>query len=205
MAAPGTSNKSKTLWQVLRSPSVSYSLLTLLAGGFIAGIIFWGGFNTVLEATNKMEFCIGCHEMRDNVFMEYKKTVHYSNRSGVRVSCAECHVPKNIVFKLKRKIEASKEVWGKLTGIIDTREKFEAHRLEMATNEWEQMKKNDSRECRTCHIYDGMDPEKQGKSAQKKHAMAAQPGSGKTCIDCHKGIAHDMPKDAPEDKETSAK
>ena len=198
MAAPGTTNQSKTLWQVLRSPSVRYSLLTLLGGGFIAGIIFWGGFNTVLEATNRMEFCVGCHEMRDNVFAEYKKTINYTNRSGVRVACSDCHVPKDIVHKLKRKIEASKEVWGKITGIIDTREKFEAHRLEMATNEWDKMKDNDSRACRTCHVYDAMDPEKQGRSAQKKHAAAAQPGSGKTCIDCHKGIAHDMPKEAGE-------
>ena len=68
----------------MRRPSVHYSLGFLTMGGFIAGIVFWGGFNTALEATNTEAFCIGCHEMRDNVFEELKPTIHYSNRSGVR-------------------------------------------------------------------------------------------------------------------------
>jgi len=192
--------KLKSFWQKLRSPSVRYSLLTLLGGGFIAGIIFWGGFNTAMEATNTLEFCITCHEMRDNVYQEYKKTIHYSNRTGVRAVCSDCHVPKDWIHKMQRKIQASQEVWGKITGVIDTREKFESHRLAMATNEWNRMKNSNSRECRNCHSYEGMDPEKQDKSAQKKHVMAAKADSGKTCIDCHKGIAHDMPKGA-DDKE----
>jgi len=109
-------------------------------------------------------------------------------------------VPKDFIHKMQRKIQASQEVWGKLTGFIDTKEKFEAHRLELATHEWDRMKKSNSRECRNCHNYDGMDLEKQDKSAQKKHTMAAKADSGKTCIDCHKGIAHDMPKGG-DDKE----
>lgn len=185
-------------WQALRSPSAKYSLLTLLGGGFIAGIIFWGGFNTAMEATNTLEFCISCHEMRDNVYQEYKKTIHYSNRTGVRAVCSDCHVPKDWVHKMQRKIQASQEVWGKLMGTIDTREKFQAKRLELAKHEWARMKGSNSRECRNCHSFEGMNPEMQDKSAAKKHAQAAKPDSGKTCIDCHKGIAHDLPEGAPE-------
>ena len=59
-------------WEVLRRPSIKFSLLTLAGGGFAAGIIFWGGFNTVVEATNTEAFCISCHEMRNNVYEEYK-------------------------------------------------------------------------------------------------------------------------------------
>ena len=55
----------KRYWAVLRRPSVHYSLGALTLGGFIAGIIFWGGFNTALEATNTEAFCISCHEMED--------------------------------------------------------------------------------------------------------------------------------------------
>ena len=50
-------------------------------------------FNTALELTNTEKFCTGCHEMRDNVFAELKTTIHYTNRSGVRASCPDCHVP----------------------------------------------------------------------------------------------------------------
>jgi cytochrome c-type protein NapC len=187
--------KSGGYWRALRSPSARYSLLTLVGGGFIAGIIFWGGFNTALEATNKMEFCISCHEMKDNVYQEYKKTPHYSNRTGVRAVCSDCHVPKSFFPKMKRKIQASEEVWEKMVGFIDTPEKFETHRKVMAESERARMRANGSQECRNCHNYDGMDPEKQGNSAQKKHMQSAKPDSGKSCIDCHQGIAHKLPVD----------
>ena len=181
-------------WRYLRKPSAKWSLLTLLVVGFFGGIIFWGGFNTALEQTNKLDFCIGCHEMRDNVYQEYKKTIHYSNRSGVRAICSDCHVPHDWTHKIVRKIQASYEVWGKITGKIDTKEKFEAHRLEMATKEWNRMKSVDSRECRNCHSFDAMSEEKQTRQAFKKHQKAKE--EGKTCIDCHKGIAHNLPSDA---------
>jgi cytochrome c-type protein NapC len=185
----------------LRKPSVKYSLLTLLSVGFISGIFFWGGFNTAMEATNKLEFCIGCHEMRDNVYKEYKETIHFSNRTGVQAVCSDCHVPKDWSHKMMRKIQASKEVWGKITGIVDTPEKFQAHRMEMATREWNRMKTSDSRECRNCHSFEAMSEEKQRRTPFKKH-MAAK-AEGKTCIDCHKGIAHQLPKEYkdPEEEE----
>ncbi len=187
------------LWAKLRRPSVKYSLLTLLTVGFVAGIVFWGGFNTALEATNELEFCISCHEMRDTVYQEYKQTIHYSNRTGVRAICSDCHVPKSWGYKMIRKIKASKEVWGKITGVIDTPEKFEAHRLQMAENEWARMKASDSRECRNCHSFDGMNTEKQKKRGAKMHEIGKK--DNQTCIDCHKGIAHHKPKGMKEDEE----
>ena len=84
-------------------------------------------------------------------------------------------------------------------GTIDTREKFQAKRLELAKHEWARMKGSDSRECRNCHSFEGMNLDIQDKSAKKKHTQAAEPGSGKTCIDCHKGIAHEMPKGGDEE------
>ncbi|MCL4195244.1 MAG: NapC/NirT family cytochrome c, partial [Thermoguttaceae bacterium] len=79
-------------WAAFRRPSVHLSVLTLLALGFGGGIIFWGGFNTAMEATNTMSFCVSCHEMRDNVFKEYATTIHYQNRTGVQATCSDCHV-----------------------------------------------------------------------------------------------------------------
>ena len=109
------------LWGVLRRPSSVFSLGVLVLAGFVAGVVFWGGFNTALELTNTETFCTGCHEMRDNVFQELKTTVHYTNRSGVRAHCPDCHVPHNWTNKIARKMQASKEVWGKIFGTIDTR------------------------------------------------------------------------------------
>jgi hypothetical protein len=90
------------LWDVLRRPSSVFGLGVLVFAGFVAGVVFWGGFNTALEVTNTEKFCTGCHEMRDNVFAELKPTIHFSNRSGVRASCPDCHVPHNWTDKIAR-------------------------------------------------------------------------------------------------------
>lgn len=183
----------KRIWIFLKSPSAKYSLIGIASIAFFAGILFWGGFNTGMEATNRLEFCIGCHEMRDTVYQEYKKTIHFSNRTGVRAICSDCHVPKDWAHKLLRKIQASGELWGKVTGYVDTPEKFEAHRMELATHEWERMKISDSRECRNCHNFDAMSADYQKPSNYARHMKAK--AAGQTCIDCHKGIAHHLPKE----------
>jgi cytochrome c-type protein NapC len=188
-------------WARLRKPSAKYSMLGLLLVGFIGGILFWGGFNTGMEATNTLDFCISCHEMHDNVYQEYKKTIHYTNRTGVRAVCSDCHVPRDWVHKMARKIQASNELYGKLMGTISTPEKFEAKRLEMARHEWERMKKSDSRECRNCHSFEGMNTEVQKQRARKQHELGQR--DKQTCIDCHKGIAHKKPQGMTEEDDAS--
>jgi len=189
-------NKSKlgsliARWGRLKTFMMTTTFL-LLAGGFVAGIVFWGGFNTALEMTNREEFCISCHEMKDNVYAEYKNTIHYQNRTGVRATCPDCHVPKDWGPKMVRKIQASNEVLHKVLGTIDTPEKFEAKRHELAQHEWDRMKRTDSRECRNCHNFSYMDYAEQNKRSSTTHQQAFN--EGKTCIDCHKGIAHKLPQ-----------
>jgi cytochrome c-type protein NapC len=176
----------------LMRPSVRWSVLTLSLVGFIAGIVFWGGFNTAMEATNTLGFCTGCHEMRNTVFVEYQETIHFRNRSGVRATCSDCHVPKEWGPKLVRKIQATNELYGKLVGTIDTPQKFEAKRAELAAHVWKRMKETDSLECRNCHDAASMSADKQTEKAQARHAKARK--EGLTCIDCHYGIAHKEPE-----------
>ncbi len=195
----GAMGEPQGLWARLKRPSAKYSLLGLLSVGFVAGIVFWGGFNTAMEATNTLEFCVSCHEMRDTVYQEYQKTIHYSNRTGVRAVCSDCHVPKDWVHKMARKIQASQEVYGKIMGTIDTPEKFEAKRLELARHEWARMKSADSRECRNCHSFESMSTEVQKQRARKQHELAQR--DGQTCIDCHKGIAHKKPEGMTDEDE----
>jgi cytochrome c-type protein NapC len=183
-------------WQVIRRPSVHYSLGFLTIVGFIGGVVFWGAFNTALEFANTEPFCTGCHEMRDNVYAELKSTIHFTNRSGVRAKCSDCHVPHDWTDKIARKLQASKEVWGKIFGTIATPEKFQAKRLELARHEWARFKANDSLECRNCHDYDYMDFTRQSVRAQNMHTTYLA-NREKTCIDCHKGIAHRLPHIPP--------
>lgn len=159
----------------------------------VAGVVYWGAFNTAMEATNNMEFCISCHEMKDNVYAEYKKSIHYKNRSGVRAICSDCHVPNEWQHKVVRKIRATNELFHSIVGSIDTREKFLSQRKELATTVWNTMKQNDSHECRNCHNFDAMDRRTQ----KNRSALVHEHGQlrGMTCIDCHKGIAHQLPDD----------
>ena len=173
----------------------SFSLGTLIVGAII-GVVFWGGFNWSMELTNTETFCISCHEMKDNVYEEYTETVHYSNRTGVRATCPDCHVPKEWIHKVVRKVQASKELYHKILGTIDTKEKFDAKRLELSKNVWRAMKATDSRECRNCHDFESMDFDKQESRSADRHDEAFEEGADpkQTCIDCHAGIAHKLPK-----------
>ncbi|HYD30015.1 MAG TPA: NapC/NirT family cytochrome c [Azospirillaceae bacterium] len=182
------------LWSVFWSPTGRWSLGTLLIVGGIGGVLFWGGFNWAMEATNNQEFCVTCHEMRDNVYAEYRGTIHDSNPSGVRASCPDCHVPKDWMHKVVRKIQASKELYHHVIGSMPTQEAFEENRIRLATNVWTAMKETDSRECRNCHNFNAMDVSLQGPRARERHLQAQ--GQGLTCIDCHKGIAHKLPAGA---------
>ncbi|MCB4227680.1 NapC/NirT family cytochrome c [Mannheimia haemolytica] len=172
----------------LRSPSkMAIGAVILISA--LGGIFAWSGFNAGLAYTNTEEFCSDCH--MNDVVPEYRVSAHYSNRSGVKAICSDCHVPHEFFPKWQRKIIAAKEVYAHFTGKVDTKEKFEAHRGEMAMREWERMKANGSQECRNCHNFDDMDFTQQKTIAQQMHALAQE--QGKTCIDCHKGIAHNLP------------
>lgn len=173
------------------------SLILILALG--AGLMSL--FNFGLQATNTTEFCTSCHTMQTNL-TELKDSVHWSSASGVHAGCADCHVPKAFIPKMKAKIYAAKDVYHEIIGTIDTPEKYEKHRWDMASRVWAKMKATDSRECRSCHSFDHMDFSEQDKSARKRHEKAEE--QGKTCIDCHKGIAHEEPEEPEEDEDEKA-
>lgn len=187
-------NSGKGIW---RRPRAWY-LFGIPLGGFLlffTGAIALGAFNAFMDHTSTLDFCISCHNMRDYVFEEYKETAHYQNASGVRAVCSDCHQPKPYFAKVGHKIRATfTDIPAEILGTINTREKFEAKRLELAERVWEEMKAADSRECRSCHALEAMDLESQDKSAQKKHTLERKIEKGESCIDCHKGIAHQLPE-----------
>jgi cytochrome c-type protein NapC len=145
----------------------------------------------VLAYTSTEKFCISCHEMSYN-YAEYKGTVHDTNRTGVRAICTNCHVPHEPGPLVWAKIKAVKDVYYTyISPSIDTPEKFEAKRAEMAQRVWKDMKESDSHQCRSCHREDKMSPELQSEKAKLRHAKGK--ADGKTCIECHFAIAHKEP------------
>ena len=179
----GATGKPRRNWKFILGISV--------AGIFVGALLVVAGA-AGLAWTSTEAFCTGCHEMRDNVYAEYKDTIHDRNRTGVRAICTDCHVPREPGPLLLRKARATVEVWDHLTGEIDTKAKFEAHRSKLAQKVWTRMKSTDSHECRNCHVAEKMNTELQTEKARARHAKGK--AEGMTCIDCHYGIAHKEPE-----------
>jgi len=168
------------------------SSLAALVVAFTAGIVFWGGFNWSLELANTEQFCISCHEMNDNIVPEYQASVHFLNSSGVRATCPDCHVPDQWFPKVVRKVGAVNELYHKMVGSIDTKEKFRLKRGELAQHVWGFMRANGSQECRNCHEFNSMLISEQKPDARLRHQYGKK--NKLSCIDCHIGIAHELPK-----------
>ena len=173
-------------WQVIRRHAV------LLTVGLVTGVVLTLGFQWSLEATSTESFCVACHEMRDYAYKSTQSTVHASNRTGIHVTCADCHEPRAFVAKVSRKIEAAREVYHTLLGTIDTPEKYAARQPMMAQRVRDQMHASDSAVCRGCHQDTTMDLDQQSRMARQAHSNAFS--SGVTCIQCHQGVGHAMAK-----------
>jgi nitrate/TMAO reductase-like tetraheme cytochrome c subunit len=157
----------------------------------LLGMLALPAYNGMMYYTSTNEFCYGCHVGMDTVVEEYEASPHFFNRTGVKVTCADCHLPRATGPKILAKIEATADVYHQLVGTIDL-DNFEQHRPTMAQHVWDDMRATDSRECRHCHAFERMDPERQDRHTAKRHAPDKV--EGKTCIDCHQGVAHKMPK-----------
>ncbi|KNC93869.1 NapC/NirT family cytochrome c [Trabulsiella odontotermitis] len=162
-------------------------LLGIVLGALVSLAAQW-----TLHKTSSTEFCLSCHTMQAP-YEEYTGSVHFQNQKGIRAECADCHIPQGGMDYLITKFLASKDIYHQfITKKIDTPEKFEEHRLEMAQTVWAQLKANDSATCRSCHSMDAMDLSAQSPEAQKMHEMGIK--EKQTCIDCHKGVAHFPPE-----------
>lgn len=162
-------------------------VITLIAG-LVLGVVAVAAFDGVMHYTSTDEFCgQSCHEMSVPL-SSFQGTSHFSNVHGVSVGCADCHIPQEFGAKMLRKIEASREVWGHITGLIDTPEKYTAHRPAMRERELARLRASDSRECRNCHQLNRMEFSHQDRAVQRYHRAMAQ--RDKTCVDCHAEVGH---------------
>lgn len=197
MSAENPQPTSTSRWQSLwRKPRQRW-LLGIPLGGFLLfgiGVLAWAGFDATVHKTNSLEFCTSCHEMSDNIVPEYERSPHYSNAAGVRAICSDCHVPRAFLPKMRAKLAATANELPKWAlGTRRPKERFAAARLEMAQDVWAKMKASDSQECRSCHSVEAMDRQAQDSSAAKKHDVQRMRARNETCIDCHKGVGHDLP------------
>lgn len=184
-------------WHWLWARPRRWFLLGIPAGAVVAFALGVGAtigvFRPMLMHTETEKFCVSCHEMQ-TPFDQLKKSYHYSNEFGIRATCADCHHPASLAGNLWAHVNAWHDIWGHLTGVIDTPEKFQQHKLAMAQYVWKDLKADDSAPCRRCHSFSAMALDKQSRQAAKHHSPEYIAKTGKTCIDCHKGVAHELPE-----------
>ena len=201
MDSPEPKRRGFAAW-LWRRPQ-RWFLLGIPVGGllaFIVGIGLTGGFFGALQFASTETFCTSCHEMKKPA-EELSHSQHYANTFGIRAGCADCQVPPGFLPGLMKHIASYKELWGHLTGELDTPAKYESHRLEFAQRIWTEMKANDSAECRSCHTIAAMAVAKSSTGAKMAGISPAtihqSLAPGYTCIDCHKGIAHPISAQQP--------
>ncbi len=142
-----------------------WSSITLVAMAFVYST------SLVAEELKALEDCQSCHTVQAS---EFQASVHYINRSGVQAGCNNCHA-------LQKHQEGEK-----------TSSTVSKHRLDMAVSEWERLKENDSKECKTCHSPMAMDLAKQEPRSVARHEESFDQDDT-SCINCHKGISHYLP------------
>ena len=191
-------DEKPSLWSRLwRRPTNKWTLGIPLGAviAFVLGGAALGTTNYVLHETSSTEFCYVCHSHEQFIRPEYEASTHFKNTSGVQAGCADCHLPHDSWFELVwTKAVVSLDIIPELAGKLDTAEKYEAHRAEMAESVWREYKDNDSEYCRSCHTVEAMDLESQDRRAARRHSQAAE--KGETCIDCHYGIVHALPENS---------
>jgi nitrate/TMAO reductase-like tetraheme cytochrome c subunit len=180
------------IWHRLTTPSARWSVLALVVVGLVIGAGGVIGTQVMVAATGSNEFCGGaCHSMQW-VAQEYRQSVHFANRTGVRASCHDCHIPHDYPQLLWYKAKAGlHDAIQEASGVISTEEKFKNERTRLAKSVWTEYKQTNSENCQHCHAFDAAIVSKQKDFVQPMHQQFLAKSA--TCIDCHKGIAHTAP------------
>ena len=190
--SPDPRGPERGLWRRLSTPSARWSVLALLVIGIVVGAGAVIGTQVMVAVTGSNEFCSGaCHSMQW-VANEYRQSVHFANRTGVRATCHDCHIPHEYPGLLWYKAKAGlKDAIGEMRGVISTEAKFHQERKRMAEEVWAEFKETNSANCQHCHAFDATIVAKQQEFVRPMHEQVLAKSA--TCIDCHKGVAHAEP------------
>ena len=143
----------------LFSPSARWSVFALVLVGLVIGAVAVIGTQVAVAVTGTDQFCgTTCHSHEKFVYPEHQLSAHYNNRTGVRAMCVDCHVPHDYPVKLIVKAEKGiADAYAELRGTISTQEKFDHERWRLANMVWDEMRADNSANCRHCHDPQAMD------------------------------------------------
>lgn len=146
---------------------------------------------TTLDFTDyifsRMTFCGNvCHVMESTVYQELKKSKHWNTWTGVRPTCARCHVAGRLTYAMVDHFLGTGELFVNFTNDFSKPGSFEKFRPDAANRERFKMLANDSAGCRSCHVMEAIKPRRVRGQNAHKDAMER----GITCIVCHYNLVH---------------
>jgi len=186
--AKGSRAIVRRLWQDLHDFFAS----PLRGGLAIVGIVVALGLSFVAAEElniqgNSTKFCVSCHSMNAYVYEEYKKSKHYTNASGARPECGQCHVAKRFWPAVWDHAMGTHDLIAEFSHDWTRPEVFEARRTRMAEKARLKILDEDSHTCRECHKMEAIAPTR--KRGERAHEDAVK--KGKTnCIACHYNLVH---------------
>ncbi len=163
-----------------------------LAGlaGVVIGIVAVLAAEQMDHYTNTDAFCTSCHLTGEYIAKSeaYLTSSHQTRSSGVRPTCANCHIPERLVPAIwTHLIKGVQDLYGQATYDYEDKQVWQQRRPELAYAARDWMRANDSVTCRSCHEEASIKPKR--KRGQRQHAEARE--EGMTCIDCHYNLVHE--------------
>ena len=164
-----------------------YPLLFILLALGVGAIIAVPSTDAVDHYFSTDRFCAEtCHVMTATVAKEFQDSPHWNTATGVRPSCADCHVSEGLTMATWDHFVGTHELFAFAVRGIRTPEAFEEERAGAANRVRMKMLANDSKNCRSCHVMQAIQPERT--RGQRQHAQALEDGT--TCIACHYNLVH---------------
>jgi nitrate/TMAO reductase-like tetraheme cytochrome c subunit len=163
-------------------------ILLFIVGG-LAGAAAIVGSVEINRVTSTDKFCTSCHSMAMVAAdPHYLNAAHIGNSVGVRVTCADCHIPKTNWF-----VETYTHVRSGLRDVIAESthnyadpKTWEARRVALATEVHDVMRGEDNATCTSCHTLAYIKPT----SAAGQASHATLQDNKMACVDCHANLVH---------------
>ena len=166
----------------------SYLIIGLI--GLLVGVFAMVALGGTMNKTSTSEYCMSCH-VHEQADADWKKSLHYNSKSGVKTDCIECHLPPKedgfLKYYMAKSKMGAKDIWTKMTKDADKIDWESKRELEHAR------KIVHNATCEKCHV--NLYPEGISDDGITAHLHYEENVEklGLDCISCHLNVGHDMP------------
>jgi formylglycine-generating enzyme len=154
----------------------------VLATALLTVLFLYAG-DRIVRYTSTNEFCYSCHA-HPHAEASWKRSVHYDNRSGIFVQCAQCHLPPpgNLRYLLAKAKHGANDVYHQIfTGPENIN--WEAKKTVEAA-----VRFTYDESCIKCH--QNLFPMQLSRDGQQAHLYYNQNQDDLSCLNCHLYTGH---------------